>query len=235
MPYYDLNTLLSINHRLSTQTKRDIFGIAYIEKQTFEFEKINSEYYLVKYNNCSEKTPFIQYKIGHGFMYDEWLRRYLNKPISFLKKMGHCKAWITPDISIDMNASKAQAIGIIENIRWIGRFGQEMGQIVFPSVGWSREELDDICFAGLRDGSIFFISTLGVNNSQCITNFFRGYKEMRKRFPNSKIVCLGKQIEGMDNDIIYVDYDESFGYSSNLQFKLFTSLEELKGEINYGK
>jgi len=235
MPDYDLDTLLGINHNLSPQTRRDIFGIPFVEKQFIEFDKINSEYYLAKYNNCSEKTPLIQYKIGHGFMYDDWLRRYLNKPISFLKKMGHCKAWITPDVSIDMNASEAQAIGIIENVRWIGRLGQEMGQIVLPSVGWSRKELDDICFAGLRDGSIFFISTLGVNNDLCRPDFIRGYIEMRRRFPNSKIVCIGKQIEGMDNDVIYVDYQESFGYSSYLQYKLFTSLEVMKGDIDYGK
>lgn len=235
MPDYDLDTLLGINHKLSPQTKRDIFGIAFVEKQSFDYQKINSEYYLAKYNNCSEKTPLIQFKIGHGFMYDEWLKRYLNKPISFLKKVGHCIAWVTPDVSIDMEATEAQAIGIIESVRWIGRLGQEMGQIVFPSVGWSRKELDDICFAGLRDGSIFFISTLGVNNEQCKPNFLRGYKEMRRRYPNSKIVCIGKQIEGMDNDVIYIDYQESFGYSSCLQYKLFTSLEVSKGDEKYGE
>ena len=89
--------------------------------------------------------------------------------------------------------------------------------------------------AGLRDGSIFFISTLGVNNEQRKPNFLRGYKEMRRRYPNSKIVCIGKQIEGMDNDVIYIDYQESFGYSACLQYKLFTSLEISKGDEKYGE
>ena len=150
--------------------------------------------------------------------------------------MGHCAAWVTPDISIDMEATHAQAIGIIESVRWIGRLGQEMGQLVFPCVGWCRKELDDICFAGLRDGSIFFISTLGVNNELSRPNFLRGYKEMRKKFPNSKIVCVGKQIQGMDDDVIYIEYEDSFGYSSHLQYKLFTSINfKKKGDENYGK
>ena len=88
MPNYDLDILLGINHKLSSQTNRDIFDIAYIEAQQFDYSKINSEYHLVKYNNCSKNTPLIQHKIGHGFMYDDCLRRYLNKPISFLKKWG---------------------------------------------------------------------------------------------------------------------------------------------------
>ena len=34
---------------------------------------------------------------------------------------------------------------------------------------------------------------------------------MRTLFPDSKILCLGNRINGMDNDILFVPYKESFG------------------------
>lgn len=229
MPTYNLDTLLGITHELSQNSERDVYGIPYVEKQDFEFEKINSDYTLAKYNNCHASTPLANYKIGHGFMYDKPLWTIFKKPVSFLKKMGRFAAWVAPDLSIDMNASVAQAIGIVEQTRWLARFGQENGQTVFASVGWSREELDSICFAGLRDGAIFFISTLGVDNEMCRPFFLRGYKKMRELFPRSKIVCLGSRLEGMDDDVIYVDYRESFGYEDHQQLRLFPQVSLKKG------
>ena len=41
--------------------------------------------------------------------------------------------------------------------------------------------------------------------------FISGYYEMRKRFPDTQIICVGDRLEGMDNDVCYVLYEESFG------------------------
>lgn len=235
MPNYNLDDYLAVTHKLSS-AKRDIYGIPFIEKQDFPFEKIATDYTLVKYNNCVDKTKLLDRKIGYGFAYDSELIRCFTKPIKFLCRVGKCKAWVTPDSSIDMEASPAQALGIVEKTRFIGALGQEYGQTVFAAVGWSREELDDICFAGLRDGAIFFISTLGVNNNECRNNFLRGYHELRRRFPNSKIVCLSSKIDGMDDDIIHIEYEESFGYENHQQLKLINYFNKANdfGE-NHGK
>lgn len=220
MPTYCLDTYLGVTHYLSPSSQRDIFGIPYIEREDFDASEIGNTYSLIKYNNCTSKPRLYSYKIGHGFMYDKSLLSYLNNPTRFLTKMGPLAGWATPDISIDMNANQAQAIGIIESVRWLGRLGQELGQVVFPTVGWAREELDYICFAGLRDGSTFFISTLGVKNDLCSKNFIRGYRKMRSLFPNSKIVNVGGKISGMDDDVIFIPYEESFGHQPYQQLKL---------------
>ena len=67
----------------------------------------------------------------------------------------------------------------------------------------------------------FFISTLGVKNDICSKNFIRGYKKMRSLFPNSKIVNVGGKISGMDDDIIFIPYEESFRHQPYQQLKLF--------------
>ena len=34
---------------------------------------------------------------------------------------------------------------------------------------------------------------------------------MRKRFPSSQIICLGNKLEEMDDDVCYIEYENSFG------------------------
>ena len=88
---------------------------------------------------------------------------------------------------------------------------QTNGKSVIPTVGWVKPDTYDICFAGLRDGGVFLISTLGVNNSVCYPTFINGYHEMRNRFPNARIISVGDRLAGMDDDVCYVLYKESFG------------------------
>ena len=38
-----------------------------------------------------------------------------------------------------------------------------------------------------------------------------GYKELRNRFPNTTLICVGDQLSDMDNDVCYVKYEDSFG------------------------
>ena len=95
--------------------------------------------------------------------------------------------------------------------RWSGAFMQTNGKSVIPTVGWVKPDTYDICFAGLRDGGVFLISTLGVNNSVCYPTFINGYHEMRNRFPNARIISVGDRLAGMDDDVCYVLYKESFG------------------------
>lgn len=42
MPTYCLDTYLSVTHSLSPSSKRDIFGIPYIEKEDFDAMKIGT-------------------------------------------------------------------------------------------------------------------------------------------------------------------------------------------------
>ena len=34
---------------------------------------------------------------------------------------------------------------------------------------------------------------------------------MRKRFSSSQVICIGNRIEGMDEDVCYIKYKQSFG------------------------
>ena len=58
------------------------------------------------------------------------------------------------------------------------------------TVGWTTPEFYDITFAGLRDGGVFIISTLGTSNLLSYDEFIQGYHELRTRFPNSQLICV---------------------------------------------
>lgn len=88
---------------------------------------------------------------------------------------------------------------------------QTQGKLVIPTIGWLKPDTYDLCFSGVRDGGTFLISSLSVNNTISYDDFIHGYYELRLRFPNTQIICLGDRLPGMDDDVCYVLYEESFG------------------------
>ena len=112
---------------------------------------------------------------------------------------------------MDDTFTVAQVIDATFRNRWSGAFLQSNGKMVIPTVGWTTEDYFDITFSGLRNGGIFIISTLGthsVNNGQ---GFMKGYYELRSRFPDSRLICVGNAFPGMDSDVCYIPFSESFG------------------------
>jgi hypothetical protein len=116
----------------------------------------------------------------------------------------------TMDFSMDSRMEFKEILSATYDNRWSGAFIQSNGKKVIPTVGWVNNYYD-ISFAGLRDGGVFIISTLGVNNEISHKEFIDGYKELRRRFPNTKLICVGDKVCGMDDDICYIKYEESFG------------------------
>ena len=131
-----------------------------------------------------------------------------------------------------------QVLAAVYDNRWSGAFMQTNGKMVIPTVGWLASDSYNLCFAGLKDGGVFIISTLGANNPESKAIFIHGYIEMRTRFPDTKLICVGDPIAGMDSDVCHVLYEESFGtwnrYQNYWQPKLINwdgSIPE-RNEIN---
>lgn len=139
------------------------------------------------------------------------MNRYYNNIWTYLHNIASYYASCSFDFSMHSEMQKAQIIDATFKNRWSGAYLQSLGRLVIATVGWVDEDTYDICFAGLEDGAIFIISTLGVSNNDCSEGFLKGFFEMRKRFPNSKIICVGKKLKGMPVDVCYIDYKESFG------------------------
>ena len=190
---------------------RDIFDIPFIEADDIDISGLNNSQWLINMKNANASDKHADRKIVHSFCYDDVLYRAFNNPVNFLHRVAKYNAVASFDFSMHEGMGFRHILAATYNNRWIGAFLQANGKRVIPTVGWVNEQYDYICFAGLRNGGVFIISSLGVDNEECAPVFLRGYYKMRTLFPDSKIICLGNRINGMDNDILFVPYKESFG------------------------
>ena len=211
MIYYGNKEFIKIARPLPNYVKRDIYDIPFIEKDDIDISDINNGKWLIKPNNMSQKDKFANRKIVHSFCYDRDLYRYYNDPVKFLHKAAAYYAVTSFDFSISAEWRFHEVYNATYNNRWIGAYAQSLGKRVIPTVGWTTPQFYDITFAGLRNGSVFLISTLSVNNSISSPLFLQGYKELRRRFPDSPILAVGDEILGMDSDVCFIKYKDSFG------------------------
>ena len=211
MPVYKNLDYVRIVHPLPQYVERDIYGIPFVEADSIDISDMNNGKWLINLDHAGSKDKYAYRKIVHGFSTDEVLMRQYNNPYRFLQKVGRYYAVTTLDFSRDDTFTVAQVIDATFRNRWSGAFLQANGKMVIPTVGWTTEDYFDITFSGLRNGSTFIISTLGphsVNNGQ---EFLAGHHELRSRFPDSKLICVGNAFPGMDSDVCYIPFEESFG------------------------
>lgn len=217
MPIYDNTEYIKIMRPLPQFVDRDVYDIPFIEVDPIDITYMNNGIWIINMKNVSKKDKHPNNKIVHSFCYDNALRRNFNNPIKYLQRVSKYYAISSFDFSMDIKMDFKQILSAIYDNRWSGAFFQVNGKMVIPTVGWLKKDTYDICFAGLRDGGVFIISTLGVINKVSLNVFLDGYYEMRKRFPNTKILCVGNPVVGMDNDVCYVFYKDSFGNWDNYQ------------------
>lgn len=211
MPIYTNKEYIELVRPLPNFIKRDIYDIPFIEPETINISSMNNGLWLINMKNVSVKDKCPDKKIVHSFCYDDVLKRAFKDPIKYLRKVSKYLAVSSFDFSMDIKMDFKQILSAVYDNRWSGAFLQANGKSVIPTVGWLKKDTYDLCFAGIRDGGVLMISTLGANNPDSNQIFLSGYYELRKRFPSSKIICVGDPIPGMDRDICFVKYEDSFG------------------------
>lgn len=211
MPVYSNSDYVNVVRPVPSNWKKDRFGIPLIRKETLPISQIGSGLFLISPRNVSARDTDKGRKIVHSFRYDKELRWQYEHPMRYLERIRGYYGTTSPDFSMHPGMQEWLIISSVAESRWLGRYLQSMGVRVYPTVGWIDEDTYDICFAGLEDGSCFFVSTLGVNNDESRPSFLKGLYELRRRFPHSRQICVGQRIEGIPDDVCIVPYEESFG------------------------
>ena len=216
---------------------KDIFDIPFIEKEELPISLMGSKLFLINPANVSKSDIDKERKIVHSFLFDNSLEKEYDNPMKFIQKISGYYGATSLDFSMHPGMNKWSIIQATAKSRWFGRYLQSYGIKVYPTVGWVYGDTYDICFAGLKDGSTFFISTLGVNNDISRPIFLKGLLELRKRFPNSRQICVGQNIVGIPNDVCIIPYEETFGGKKQLsqrnQIKLFNWDGTIYKEANW--
>lgn len=225
MPVYNNQNFINIMRPEPSHWEKDIFDIPFIEREEMPISLLGSELFLINPNNVAKKDIDKERKIVHSFLFDDVLEKEYKNPVRFMKNISGYYGATSLDFSMHPGMNTWSIISAVAQSRWFGRYLQSYGIKVFPTVGWVEKDTYDICFAGLRDGSVFFVSTLGTNNEKGKPVFLDGFRELRKRFPHSRQVCVGQRIEGILDDVCVIPYEDTFGGKKQLskrnQMRLF--------------
>ena len=212
MPIYNTEDYVKLMRPLPKDWPKDIEGIPFVKKSTIDISNMDNGKWLINLSNTYSGDKNAYRKIVHCFKENNDLDRFYNKPYMLLEKVCKYYATSTLDFGMHPGMERAQIIEATFKNRWSGAWQQMNGhERVAVTVGWVFEDTYDICFAGIQDGTLLIISTLGVCNELSREIFLNGYREMRKRFPHSQILCMGNKLPEMNNDVCYIDYKHSFG------------------------
>lgn len=140
----------------------------------------------------------------HHFVDDVRFEDAYRHPERRLAKYSQYRFVLTPDYSLFPEMPLWRQIESVGKSRWCGAFWQERGLTVVPTVGWGLAPTFDFCFAGVEEGSVVAVSTLGCRTGRM--RFLRGYDAMIERVRPEAVICFGKPIPGMRGPLLEVDY-----------------------------
>lgn len=128
----------------------------------------------------------------HFFLDDYQFFRVWTGVELYMPMLENFKCVCTPDFSLFTDFPLAVQIYNHYRKHWLGRYWQEHGLTVIPSISWSDEKSLDWCFDGEPVGGAVAISSVGTqmdNESRYLFNL--GYTEMMARLKPSTIFFHG--------------------------------------------
>lgn len=140
----------------------------------------------------------------HHFVDDARFEDAYRHPERRLTKYSQYRFVLTPDYSLFPEMPLWRQIESVGKNRWCGAYWQEHGLTVVPTMGWGLATTFDFCFAGVEEGSVVAVSTLGCRTGR--TRFLRGYDAMFERVRPEAVICFGKPIPGMRGSLVEIDY-----------------------------
>ncbi len=176
------------------------WGIPLIQKSEIDILDIK----LIPFDHTIEDDSFNIDKTVHFFVEDSKQDRVYDNPDKYISRLAQYVHVLTPDFSLYTDMPLAVQLHNIFRSRWCGAKWQELGLSIIPTISWSTNQSYDFCFAGIEQGSVVAVSTLGALKKKDL--FLAGYFEMKKRINPQHVLCFGKTFAEMGNEVIFVDY-----------------------------
>lgn len=125
----------------------------------------------------------------HFFLDDYRFETIWTNPHRGLERIAKLGAALTPDFSMWRDMPLVMQQWQVYRARWCGAWLHINGIDVIPTVTWSTPETFKFAFAGIAQGSVVAISTVGVRDQDAKTLFAMGCRELVKRI-NPKCVLI---------------------------------------------
>ena len=139
-----------------------------------------------------EKNPE---KIGvHFFLHDYQFERVWNYPDRYTEILKKFSFVLSPDFSPYADMPKVlKAYNVYRN-RWCGRYWQDFGIDVIPTVTWSDDESLDYCLDGIPKHSTIAISTMGEGRWAKWQSLKRNWDYVMDRLEPDTVLLYGKDL-----------------------------------------
>lgn len=141
----------------------------------------------------------------HFYLDDYQFIRLWTNPGAYVDRLRKFQAVCTPDFSMYTDFPKAVQIFNHYRKHWLGKYWQENGVRIIPTIGWSDESSYDWCFDGEPKYSTVIVSSVGTQKDPTATRLFLlGYKEMLKRLEPEKIYFYGNVPDECEGNIVHI-------------------------------
>ena len=141
----------------------------------------------------------------HFFVDDYQFVRLWRQPDLYLNMLKKFQAVCSPDFSMYTDFPKAICVYNHYRKHWLGRYWQDAGVRVIPTIGWVDRDSYEWCFDGEPEGYTVAVSSVGSQQSrEGRALFLEGYREMMARLQPSKIIFYGAVPDECQGNIVPV-------------------------------
>lgn len=181
-------------YNLDIVDKHDCTGMIYGMPELEACDYIPDE--LIGFNYVKQSQEFD--KTVHFFLDDYQFERIWNNPKENLERLKKFKAVLTPDFSLYADMPLPMQIWNIYRARALGRYWQNNGLTVIPTLSWSTPDSYDFAVEGIPLGSTVAVSTVGVLTSdESLDLFKRGLFYMLEQVQPTVLLMYGKRMKNL--------------------------------------
>ena len=153
----------------------------------------------------------------HFFLDDYQFERLWRKPDEYLELLRRFKFVLAPDFSLYTDHPRAVQLFDHFKKQWLSAYWERNGLTVIPTICWSDSTSFDWCFDGEPVGSVVAVSTKGTQgNAESREKFLAGYNQMLKRLHPKQVLLFGKEVGGLDGEIISMGYEFQDAFSTRI-------------------
>jgi len=128
----------------------------------------------------------------HYFLDDYRFETVWKRPIKALEALAAYQTILTPDFSLYREWPLMLQLWNTYRNRWCGRFWQEQGFSVIPTISWSTAESYPFCFLGVPRHSVVAVGTVGTGQEPLARQLFiDGFRQMVARVQPTAVLSYG--------------------------------------------
>lgn len=130
----------------------------------------------------------------HFFLDDYRFETMWTLPNKSLERVQKVAAALTPDFSMWPQMPKVMQLWQVYRNRWCGRWMEQHGIVVTPTISWSTPDSYEYAFLGVTRGSVVAVSTVGIRSKEATWGYLQGLERMLDTLEPATVLTYGRSI-----------------------------------------